>query len=284
MGFSFFFLADCQLGAYATFSGMTEADVRRFAERDMRVEIVPRVEGFAWDAARYRQAVVAINAARPSFVVVGGDMIDDPADAGQLDELLRITSAIDDDIPVHWAPGNHDIAFDYTVPTEDSLAFYRDAFGPDFYAFGYRNTRVVVLNTTIIDHPEHVGDQLELQYEFLEHELDRAAEVDHVILVGHHPLFTEYSGEPDTYWNLPRAQRVRLLSLIHRHGVRHAFAGHFHRNSIAYDGEFEMVTSGPVGYPLGEDPSGYRIVEVNPDVLAHRYQALDTPGTGGDGL
>ena len=45
-------MADCQLGAYATFSGMTEADVAEYATRDMRVEVVPRVAGFEWDAAR----------------------------------------------------------------------------------------------------------------------------------------------------------------------------------------------------------------------------------------
>ena len=41
--YEFLFLADCQLGMYATFSGMTEADVAEFAERGMRVELaMPR--------------------------------------------------------------------------------------------------------------------------------------------------------------------------------------------------------------------------------------------------
>ena len=32
-----------------------------------------------------------------------------------------------------------------------------------------------------------------------------------------------------------------------------------------------MITSGPVGRPLGTDPSGMRIVTVFPDRLEHQY-------------
>ena len=45
----FVFMADCQLGCYATFSGMSEHDVGRLADRDMQVEITSTVNGFAWD-------------------------------------------------------------------------------------------------------------------------------------------------------------------------------------------------------------------------------------------
>ena len=43
--FRFLFMADCQLGAYATFSGMNEEDIANFDARGMSVEIVPKVEG-----------------------------------------------------------------------------------------------------------------------------------------------------------------------------------------------------------------------------------------------
>lgn len=63
--FEFIFMADCQLGAYATFSGMSNDDVTVYAAKDMRVEAVPFVEGFEWDAARYREAIRAANHMRP---------------------------------------------------------------------------------------------------------------------------------------------------------------------------------------------------------------------------
>ncbi len=278
--YRFLFLADCQLGAYATFSGMTTEEAAAFATRDMRVEPVPRVEGFEWDAARYEVAIGVANAMRPRFVVIGGDMIDDASNADQLEELLRITATLDADIPMRWAPGNHDIALDTVAPTAHDIEKYRETFGADYYAFDEGPARFVVLNTVVIDHPEHVPGELAEQLEFLDRELARAAAdgVRHVVLLGHHPLFLESPDEEDTYWNLPRERRRIVLDLVHRHGVRIAFAGHWHRNSLAFDGDFEMVTSGPVGFPLGDDPSGYRVVTVEESQITHRYAALPDPG------
>jgi 3',5'-cyclic AMP phosphodiesterase CpdA len=267
-------MADCQLGAYATFSGMDEKDIAAFAARGMSVEIAPKVEGFEWDAERYRLAIDMANAIHPEFVVMGGDMIDDNTDEAQLEELLRVTGELESDIPMLWVPGNHDIANDTVVPTDQSIAAYRDVFGADFYGFNHGDARFVVLNTVVIDHPEHVEDAYAEQLDFIEYELSRANERTHTILLGHHPLFVEASDEPDTYWNVPAERRAVILDLIHEHGIKIAFAGHWHRNSLAYDGDFEMVTSGPVGYPLGNDPSGVRIVDVGQDRVLHEYVPL----------
>ena len=272
--FRFIFMADCQLGAYATFSGMDDDDVAGFDARGMKVEIVPEVEGFEWDAERYRLAIDMANAIRPAFVVMGGDMIDDATSASQLEELLRITHDLDSDIPMQWVPGNHDIAADTVVPTKASIDAYREMFGADYYSFDQGDTHFVVLNTVVIDHPENVEDELAEQLEFIEHELSQADTRAHTILLGHHPLFLDSPDEPDSYWNIPQERRRPLLDLIRQHEVKIGFAGHWHRNALAYDGEFEMVTSGPVGYPLGDDPSGLRIVDVGEDRVLHEYVPL----------
>jgi 3',5'-cyclic AMP phosphodiesterase CpdA len=273
--FEFVFMADCQLGAYATFSGMTEEEVAHYADRDMRVEVVPRVEGFAWDADRYREAISAANALRPDFVVMGGDMIDDPASQEQYNALMAITSGLDPDIPLYWVPGNHDIADDTVVPTTNRIALYRQAFGHDYYAFEHGGVRFIVLNTVVIDHPEESGDALNEQMEFLRREIDRVVENgNRGVVFGHHPLFTRDPHEEDTYWNLPIERRRGLLAEFHRGRITHAFAGHWHRNSLARDGGFEMVTSGPVGYPLGTDPSGIRVVRVEAARILHHYHSL----------
>ena len=276
--FEFVFMADCQLGAYATFSGMTDADVAEYAARDMRVEAVPRVAGFEWDADRYAAAIDAANAIRPAFVVMGGDMIDDPTSPAELDALLEITARLDPEIPMRWIPGNHDIGADTVVPTASSIEKYREVFGADYYAFDHGDLRLIALNTVVIDHPEEVPGEWDEQLAFLTWELDRAADAGtRVVLMGHHPLFLRDRDEPDSYWNLPRERRRTILDLARRAGVRHVFAGHWHRNAIAHDGELEMVTSGPVGYPLGNDPSGFRKVRVTSEHITHEYQPLETP-------
>lgn len=274
-GFEFVFLADCQLGAYATFSGMSDDDIAGFAARDMRVGKVPRVDGFTWDADRYREAVEAVNRIAPAFVVMGGDMIDDPASEAQYESLMAITAGLDPGIRMYWVPGNHDVAADTVVPTDASIARYREAFGPDFYAFDHGEVRFIVLNTVVIDHPEASGGALDEQLDFVAWEVERLREDGRQgIAFGHHPLFVESVDEADTYWNLPLARRVQVREAFRVGRIRHAFAGHWHRNSIAHDGDLEMVTSGPVGYPLGDDPSGLRRVRVDGGRVTHRYHAL----------
>lgn len=274
--FEFIFMADCQLGAYATFSGMSDDDVSGFAARDMRVEAVPFVEGFEWDSARYREAIRAANHMRPDFVVMGGDMVDDPGDEAQLEEVLRITAGLDPDIPMRWVPGNHDMGADTVVPTAASIDDYRQAFGPDYYAFDYGPVRFVVMNTVVLDHPEEVPDELSEQFDFLTATLDGAAnDGQTVVLLGHHPLFLVDPTEDDCYWNLPLERRWPILDLIDKHRVPLGLAGHWHRNSIAHHGEFEMVTTGAVGYPLGKDPSGFRIVTLDRGRFSHEYIPLE---------
>jgi hypothetical protein len=50
------------------------------------------------------------------------------------------------------------------------------------------------MNTTVIDHPEFVSDEWSSQREFLEDQLSARSQVDHVVLVGHHPLFLDTPG------------------------------------------------------------------------------------------
>lgn len=279
MAVEFLFLADVQLGCYASFSGLTPAQVEEYAAHDLIVRSVPEVDDFEWDARQYELAVEAINAIAPDFVLVGGDLVDDAGRGDQAEAFLEITARIDDTIPVHFAPGNHDIAPDGVVPTAESIASYREVFGDDYYRFSFGPLQVVVMNTVVLDHPDLVPDELEAQLSFLESALaDPLPGTETTVLAGHHPLFVSSPDEEETYWNLPLASRTRILDLVRRHGVRIAFAGHWHRNSIVQVDGFEMVTSGPVGYPLGPDPSGFRRVTVADGVLTHRYIPLDVGG------
>jgi hypothetical protein len=38
----------------------------------------------------------------------------------------------------------------------------------------------------------------------------------------------------------------------------------------------EMITTGPVGRPLGADSSGFRIINVKGKIVDHKYFALDS--------
>lgn len=273
MAFRFAFMADCQLGCYASFSGMDEADVARFAERDMVVRVTPATTGFDWDARQYERAVADANALDPAFAVLGGDMVDDPDDPDQYREVLRITEQLD--APMHWVPGNHDIGADTNVPTSASMAAYRTRFGPDHYAFQHDGATVIVVDTVVWVHAEVVAEEWEAQLAFLRTELAAAAaRGGPVIVCGHHPLFTRDADEPDDYWNVPAVRRHLLLDLLVEHGVQLYLCGHWHRCGGGMYRGLEVAVTGPVGYPLGAEPSGFRLVQVDEHDIRHEYLSL----------
>jgi 3',5'-cyclic AMP phosphodiesterase CpdA len=241
----------------------------------MRVESTPPTSGFEWDAARLREAVAAANRLAPEFVVMGGDMVDDAADDAQYGAVRSIAAHLE--VPMHWAPGNHDVAWDARTPTEDSLAAYRARFGPNRYAFTHRGVGFVVLDTTLWGRPEQLEREAALQEAWLERTLGelRTGGAGHILAFGHHPPFLESATEDDTYWTVPTEHRRALLDLLTGHEVRAMFCGHWHRNGGATDEGLEVAVTGPVGYPLGADPSGFRIVDVTADDVTHQYVSLE---------
>ena len=55
---------------------------------------------------------------------------------------------------------------------------------------------------------------------------------------------------------------------------RFFFARHYHRNAYGRDGSLEMITTGPVGKPLGKDPSGIRIAVWTEAGIEQEYYGL----------
>ena len=125
-------------------------------------------------------------------------------------------------------------------------------------------------------------DEWERQLAFVEADL-RAASAKgsrHVVVFTHHPPFLVYLEEADNWLVLPPERRLPLVDLFLETGVTHVFAGHWHRNHHGYYGSLEVVVTSSVGYPLGPDPSGLRVVEVGDDGIRSRFFALDDlPGS-----
>ena len=92
----------------------------------------------------------------------------------------------------------------------------------------------------------------------------------------HHSLFLQSPEETDDYFNFATDRRQHYLDLFKAHNVRYVFAGHYHRNALGRAGDLEMITTGPIGRPLGADPSGFRVVIVTGNSLRHVYHSLDS--------
>ena len=272
--FFFIQLADPQVGLFAALSGKDDAYIEEMRKKRLVMRRAPKTFGFEFETLRYSKAIDAANRLRPDFVVVCGDLVQDSHDPEQLAELRRITATLDDQIPIRWVCGNHDVGNDLTA---QSLAKYRGRFGADNYHFDNKGTRFIALNSNVGFDPSGVPGEWEAQLEFLDGALREAAELDaaHVVVFTHHPLFLDNRDEADTTLVIPKERRVVLLDMLQAHGAWGMFSGHWHVNNYASDGDFHMVTSAAVGYPLGDDPSGLRIVKVYDDRIEHRYYGFD---------
>jgi 3',5'-cyclic AMP phosphodiesterase CpdA len=262
---SLFFIqmADTQFGMFATpllfsYLGLSWSD-----------------DEFEEETRLFEKATESANRMGPAFVIVCGDLVNKPGHAGQAAGFKRISQKLSLDIPLYLVAGNHDVG---NEPTRESLEWYRATFGKDWYSFRHGDVHGIVLNSTIIREPEHVTRAVEEQLEWLKAELEeaRSGGAAHLLVFQHHPLFLETPDEDDDYFNLPLEQRKIYLDLFRRHGVEAVFAGHSHRNSYARAGAMQMITTGPVGKPLGDDPSGFRVVRVLEDRIEHEYRGLDT--------
>jgi 3',5'-cyclic AMP phosphodiesterase CpdA len=191
---------------------------------------------FAQETTNFDFVIATANRLRPAFVVVAGDLVQRPGDEAQIAEYERIAARLDPAIPPYNVAGNHDVE---NEPTPASVGAWRERFGPDYYRFDHGDFTGIVLNSSVIHSPDGAPGLLAEQEAWLRSELAR-----------------------------------RVSGPFEEFGVTHVFAGHYHRNALGRAGELEMVTSGPVGMPLGEAKSGIRVVVVRDGAIEHRYYEL----------
>ncbi|TWU20316.1 Calcineurin-like phosphoesterase superfamily domain protein [Novipirellula galeiformis] len=235
-------------------------------------------KGFDQEVALVEQAVKHINRLRPRFVIVCGDLTNaTPNHAryqAQVSQFQQDFSNVDPEIPLVCVCGNHDIG---NRPTRESIASYQQNFGDDYFSFWVGGVCNVVLNSSVLKDPSGAPEVLAAQQTWLDAQLQnaKAAKAKHILLFQHHPLFLSQEDEPDEYFNIPLVRRTPLLEQLKQADVRAMFAGHYHRNAYGRAGAMEMITTGPVGRPLGKDPSGFRIVIVDETKIQHQYWAMD---------
>jgi 3',5'-cyclic AMP phosphodiesterase CpdA len=228
---------------------------------------------FAQETANFQFAVATANRLRPAFLIVTGDLVNKPGDAAQIAEYRRIAAGLDRAIPLYNVAGNHDVE---NVPTPASIAAFESLFGPDHYSFQHDTLYGIVLDSSLIHSPDKAGDLAAAQEQWVRAELRKAGQsgAKHIVVFQHHPWFLKEAAEADEYFNIPKVRRGVFLDLFRQAGVKYLFAGHYHRNALARDGDLEMITTGPVGKPLGEAKSGVRAVIVRDSGLTHRYYEL----------
>ncbi len=225
------------------------------------------------DSRLFEQAIATANKHKPAFVIICGDLINRPGHTKQLADFKRISSTLNKDITLHLVSGNHDLG---SKPTAESLRAYRRNVGPDWYSFEEDALFGIVLNSSLIGHPEKAELEAEKQWQWLKQTLTLAkASGKQIMVFQHHPYFLEQPDESTGMFNIAKERREKYLALLKEYDVDAVFAGHYHRNSYGRDGGLQMITTGAVSMSFGDDPSGMRMVSVTKDGFEHRYIALD---------
>ncbi|MBC7289183.1 MAG: metallophosphoesterase, partial [Armatimonadetes bacterium] len=209
----------------------------------------PTDEGMFCHNWRVEEAIRQINALRPDFVVLCGDIITTfPFRREQFERQCQNAVSILKKFtcPVRLVPGNHDIGnqrnmrvwddkwlqqrqvtLEEMLFNPDYRALYIKYFGPDYYSFDAEGCQFIVFNAEICNS----GGQLEQkQMQWLEQELKRAQGARASFLFMHNPLFWAEPEEPGprNYEPVLQPARQQVLSLLERYPVTAVYSGHTH--------------------------------------------------------
>ena len=224
--------------------------------------------GYEHDINAFKQAVTQINALKPDFVVICGDLVNE-ADDKSFKDFNSIKSGLT--MPCYCAAGNHDVG---GKPTAASLKRYRKVIGKDYYSFEHAGYTFVVTNTQLWK--ASVKDESAKHDAWVIKTLKEAKEKrSPIFVVGHCPLYLKSPGESDSYFNVPLNKRKELLALYRQCGVLAVLAGHTHRTIVNnYEG-IQLVNGESTSKNFDKRPLGLRLWKVaSPASVKHEFVAL----------
>jgi 3',5'-cyclic AMP phosphodiesterase CpdA len=185
-------------------------------------------------AANLRQAVKMINARHPDAVILSGDIGENEKEREQVKTILKNLT-----VPVYYVPGNHD------VDSTNSLERYRKQFGPDYYRFQVKNMEVLAIDSELLGNyakyknwktlpplPPAMEAESEKMLKWLESQAD-ATKSNITVAVQHIPLFRDGNfPHNNAYWTVGASYVQREMDLLHKLGVKHLLAGHWHNGRV----------------------------------------------------
>ena len=222
------------------------------------------------------------------FLLLPGDLTQDGEKANHQWLANRLGKL---SFPTYVIPGNHDVP--YLFPTETCIGF-KDF--PKYYQdYGYQNTdqlyytqevlpgvQLIALNSNTFDSDgEQIGYLDDEQLIWLESVL-KATSNKLVLLTIHHNIIEHLPQQS----NHPLGKRyildnrIAVLHLLQKYGVKFIFTGHLHVQDIAeFEGIYEICTGSMVSYP-----HPYRIIEVaskennKTEIKIQSHQIKSIPG------
>lgn len=217
----------------------------------------PKSSGGNPDAPRNTlllKAITELNAIKPDFVVLLGDLMESNADTyhQDFDDMWNILDQYAR-FPVFAVMGNHD---GQRVGGVNGFEYWQRHFGPLYHSFDWGNWHFALANT--YDHPTHPSDNGvigEDQLAWLDSDLAFASSAGKKIAVMlHHNAF-------DLRWVFMDDGREELTKVIQKHGARYVFAGHRHSDQLEQNELAKIVTT-RTAQAAPRDMAGYRVIKI----------------------
>lgn len=227
-------------------------------------------KSFEKETELFRKAVACINKLSPDFIVVTGDFVHNQNSEAQINEFKSMVAKINSEIPVYYSPGNHDVG---KIPDKQSLKKYYENYGKDRFSFDHKGSAFIGFNTSLIK--GNLTKQEQKQYKWLKKQIANSKNSDHIMLFCHYPFFIKNVDESTAYANIDLEYRKKYLEMFNANEVSTVFSGHHHNNNLKNYGSVQLVTTSALGKPLGEAPSGMRIIKVYAHKVEHEYYGLE---------
>ncbi|MEP7119304.1 MAG: metallophosphoesterase [Byssovorax sp.] len=186
----------------------------------------------------------ALAAARPALLAITGDLVFDGSSAKQWAELDATAAPIRDaGIPVFAALGNHE----YWGGTAGQAHFFErlpHLENKHYYAVAYGPVRLVFLDSNIGEVTPAAWEAQRVWYEDTLAKLDADPEVRGVLVLLHHPAYTNSTVTSDE----PFVQQVIVPPLVRAKKTLALLSGHVHSyERFAREGKMFVVSGGGGG-------------------------------------
>ncbi|XP_075371181.1 serine/threonine-protein phosphatase CPPED1 isoform X2 [Mycteria americana] len=167
------------------------------------------------------QAVQAINKLnpKPKFFVLCGDLIHGMPETqwrkDQEQDLKNVLKNTDQDIPLVFVSGNHDIG---NTPTRETIDNYCKNWGDDYFSFWVGGVFFLVLNSQLYFDSSKCPELKQAQDVWLNEQLAVAEKhkCKHIIVFQHIPLFLRKPDEDHDYFNLEKSVRQEIMEKFHK--------------------------------------------------------------------
>ncbi len=233
----------------AVLPAAAQITIAHISDIHLGLKLAPRAAG------NLRRVVEMVNQRNPDAVIVSGDIGENPKAWKKAREILSQVKA-----PVYYVPGNHDIS-------AHSVGRFRSVFGKDYYQFTVKNATFFALDSQLLGsfnkRPFAIPAYLlthqvksltttgqaesatmlnwfskqidEMQQERSAQAHGGAASDPALVFVFQHVPISprgHFRQVAKPYWTVQEPYRSRELELLHRLGVKHVFAGHWHSGMV----------------------------------------------------